>query len=520
MKNLPIGVQTFRDLIEGDYLYVDKTRHIHDLFAGGGRYYFLSRPRCFGKSLLLSTLAEMFSGNKDLFKGLWVYDKIQWTRHPVVHLDFSKIAHESPEMLEEALDALVEKIAAENHVRLTQHLFLKEKFGQLLEEMSKKEDVVVLIDEFDKPMIKHIESEDIEIAKKNRDILREFFAVIKGSDAYLRFVFITGVSNFPMMSVFSNLNNLQDITLSDKFSTLLGYTEKELEHYFSSYITAMAKKRQVPEEHLRETIREWYYGYSWDGENFIYNPDSILNVFNTNRFKNFWFSAGAPSFLIKLIKRQQSQLMDFENLPVQSYTFESYNIEKLEAPALLFQTGFLTVKKVTIKREKETYHLSYPNKEVRDSFLSHLFGEYTQQGTNFSTRLLERIGEALEAGEVERFVQEMKILFASIPYHIFIGEREAYYHSIIYLALSLAGAAVNPEEPTNTGRIDAAVETEKQIYIMEFKIGSAQEAMAQIKKKKYYEKYLSKGKEVILMGIGFDAEQRNIGNYILEPCLS
>jgi hypothetical protein len=289
-----------------------------------------------------------------------------------------------------------------------------------------------------------------------------------------------------------------------------------MERYFSPYMEQMAKKRGMSKSYLAETIRKWYNGYSWDGRNFVYNPYSILNLFNTNSFENFWFSTGTPTFLIKSIKSQQSELMEFENLPVKSHTFESYDLEDMDIAALLFQTGYLTVRQLTIENEEKIYDLSYPNKEVRDSFLNHLLGEYTQKKLSSGTRLLERMKKAIAADDMDRFVKEIKSLFASIPYHIFIGDREAYYHSIIYLLLRLNGAAVKSEDPTNIGRIDAVVETGNRIYIMEFKMGSQQEALEQIKEKKYYEKYEGKGKEIVLMGIGFDPEKRNIGNYLLE----
>lgn len=518
MKNLPVGVQTFREFIEEDYLYVDKTKHIHDLFARGGKYYFLSRPRRFGKSLLISTLAEIFSGNRELFKGFWIYDKIEWTKYPVVHLDLSKITFKSPESFEEALEVRIEEIAANYNIQLDRTLFLKEKFGKLLEKMAQEQKAVVLIDEYDKPMIEYMEAGEIDLAKKVRRILKNFYAVIKGSDAYLRFVFITGVSKFSKISVFSDLNNLRDITLSKQFAVLLGYTEEELTHYFEPYLARLAEEVGMNKKQLLEKIRNWYNGYSWDGENFVYNPFSILNLFTENSFENYWFSTGTPSFLIQSIKDRQNEIMEFENLPVKSYTFDNYDIESMEIAALLFQTGYLTIKKVTVKSSDmvKTYHLSYPNREVRNSFLTHLFGEYTQKNMNFSTRFLERITQAVEGNDMDRFIREIKTLFASIPYNIFIGEREAYYHSIIYLILKLSGAVVKAEDPTNIGRVDAVMETENKTYVMEFKVGSETEALAQIKKMTYYEKYLGSGKEVVIMGIGFDPEKRNIGNYLLE----
>jgi hypothetical protein len=518
MKHLPIGIQDFRYLIEAGYLYIDKTRQIYDFFARGGKYYFLSRPRRFGKSLLLSTLGAVFSGNKELFKGLWIYDKIEWTRHPVIHLDFSKITFTPPDTLENALDARLEKIAAEYDIQLDQKLYLKEKFGQLIEKMSQQESVVVLIDEYDKPMIEYMEAGEIEAAKKIRRILKNFYAIIKGSDAFLRFVFLTGVSKFSKVSVFSDLNNLRDITLSKQFAVLLGYTQTELEHYFEPYFPRLADETGMSKERLLEEIRLWYNGYSWDGKNFLYNPFSVLNLFAERSFENYWFASGTPGFLTRLIRDRQSEIMDFENLPVKSYTFDSYDIENMEMAALLFQTGYLTIKKITVKGGSpvKTYHLSYPNQEVYVSFLTHLFGEYTQKDMSFGTRLMERVKEAVEAGDMDRFIGEIKSLFASIPYNIFIGDREAYYHSIIYLILTLSGAEVRTEDPTNIGRIDASVETENKITIMEFKMGSERDALEQIKKMKYYEKFLGKGKPVVLMGIGFDPEQRNIGNYVLE----
>ena len=377
MKKLPLSIQVFSKLIEGDYLYIDKTRDIYNLFAEGGQYYFLSRPRRFGKSLLISTLGEIFSGNKELFKGLWIYDKIEWIKYPVIQLDLSKVSFKTPEILENALGMWVEKIAADFNIQLDHGLFLKEKFGQLLEKMSQKQKVVILVDEYDKPIIEFMEADEIETAKKNRAVLKSFFSVLKGSDAFLRFVFFTGVSKFSRVSVFSDLNNLRDITLSKQFALLLGYTETELMHYFEPHITQLADEAGISKQQLSKEIRHWYNGYSWDGKNFVYNPFSILNLFTEKSFENFWFASVTPTFLIKLIMRKQSEIREFENLPVQSYTFDSHDIENIDIAALLFQTGYLTIKEITTKgiTKVKTYHLSYPNKEVRDSFLTYLLGE-------------------------------------------------------------------------------------------------------------------------------------------------
>ena len=244
-----------------------------------------------------------------------------------------------------------------------------------------------------------------------------------------------------------------------------------------------------------------------------------MNLFAEKSFENFWFTSGTPTFLIQLIRRKKSEITEFENLKVGSYTFDSYDIEKIDIAALLFQTGYLTIKEITAQSitKAKSYRLSYPNKEVRDSFLTYLLAEFNRKDMSFNSLILERINELIKAGNMDGFIEESKLLFASIPYHIFIKDKEAYYHSIIYLILKLAGAEVRCEEPTNAGRIDAVMETMNKIYIMEFKLGSGQEALTQIKKIKYYEKYLGSGKEIVLMGVGFDIKQRNIGNYLMEP---
>ncbi len=520
MKNLPLGVQTFRKFIEGDYLYIDKTKIITNLFAYGGQYYFLSRPRRFGKSVLVSTLKEIFSGNKELFKGLWIYDKIEWTKHPVIHLDFSKITFNTPGILEKALISRIEEIAKDHQLQLDDELPLKEKFGQLIKKLaqSQQQKVVILVDEYDKPMIQYVESGDIAMANGIRNVFKNFYSIIKGSDAHLRFVFITGVSKFSKVSIFSDLNNLRDITLSSQFADLLGYTEVELKQYFTPYIKDVSGELGLSQKRLMEKIKHWYNGYSWDGKNFVYNPFSIINFFTEKSFGNYWFATGTPTFLIEIIKERRTELMEFENLPVQDYLFDSYDIENMEIAPLLFQTGYLTIKKITVSSRDsiKTYYLSYPNKEVRHSFLTHLFGMMTQKRIGAGTRILQRVNQNVNQEHIEGFIKELTALFASIPHQIVIGEREAYYHTVIYLVLSLTGADVRCEESTNTGRIDAVLETEKKIYIMEFKMGTAQKAMNQIKEKKYYEKYLGRTKEIILVGVGFDSQKRNIGSYELE----
>jgi len=517
MKNLPIGIQTFSKLIDGDYLYVDKTKSIYDLISGGKEYYFLSRPRRFGKSVLISTLAELFRGNKELFKGLWIYDKIEWIPYPVIHIDLSSLSFESPEKLENSLIKYLNKTAQAYGVTLNPDNDHKESFVELIEKLSAKDKVVILIDEYDKPVIHFLEKRQIDKAQEIRDVLKSFYGVLKGADPFIRFVFITGVSKFSKVSIFSDLNNLADITLNTNFATLLGYTEPELQHYFSPYIERMAEKLSTPTTDLLKDIRQWYNGYSWDGEHFVYNPFSILNLFNAESFENFWFSTGTPSFLVQLIQERQDSLVDYENIRAKSHVFETYNLENLDIVALLFQTGYLTVKKITPNDDRsKTYHLSYPNREVKISFFYFLFGEFTRKDMSTSNRVLDRITAAINSENIDLFIQEIKSLFASIPYQIFIDQKEAYYHSLVYLILQLSGGSVQCEVSTNTGRIDGVLETANNTYIMEFKMGNAQEALNQIKEKSYYEKYRGNGKKIILLGVGFDPEKRNIGEFLVE----
>ncbi len=362
MKKLPIGIQTFCDIVEGNYLYVDKTKDIYSLFADGGKYYFLSRPRRFGKSLLISTLKEIFSGNKELFKGLWIYDELTWEKHPVIHLNFLGLEYGSREALIETLEYVVNQNAKAHGVRLKEKGYEK-RFRELIVGLSKLNKAVLLVDEYDKPLIDFIDKK--EIAKKNENVLKTFYGVIKGADQHLKFVFITGVSKFSKVSIFSDLNNLRDITVSDSFSTLLGYTEEEVLHYFDEGIKEMAEGKK---EELLADIEKWYGGYSWDGKQFVYNPSSILYLFLEKRFGNYWFSTGTPTFLIKAIKENEIDEATIENYETTKFFFDSCDIEKIDMYALLFQAGYLTIKEIENgSRTQRIYRHSYPNEEVKES---------------------------------------------------------------------------------------------------------------------------------------------------------
>lgn len=362
MKQLPIGLQTFSDIVEGNYLYVDKTKDIYNLLAEGGKYYFLSRPRRFGKSLLISTLKEIFSGNKEFFKGLWIYDKLTWEKHPVIHLNFLGLEYGSREALIDTLEYLVNQNAKAHGVRLKEKGYEK-RFRELIVGLSKLNKAVILVDEYDKPLIDFVDRK--EIAKENGNVLKTFYGAIKGTDPYLKFVFITGVSRFSKVSIFFDLNNLRDITISDSFSTLLGYTEEELLYYFDDGIKEMAKGKR---EELLSDIEKWYGGYSWDGKQFVYNPSSILYLFLEKCFGNYWFSTGTPTFLTKVIKENEIDEGTIENYETTKFFFDSCDIEHVDVYAALFHAGYLTIKETEdISPTQRIHRLSYPNVEVKES---------------------------------------------------------------------------------------------------------------------------------------------------------
>jgi len=355
MKNLPIGIQTFEKIINEDYCYVDKTVFIKKLENGG--YYFLSRPRRFGKSLFIDTLKEAFSGNKELFKGLYIYDKWDWDRrYPVIKISFGSGGFRKPDDLIETIDSNLKEISKIYGVEIEGRL-INLRFRDLIIKLNEKynEKVVVLIDEYDKPILDVIEN--VEVAKENREILKGFYGVLKDADAYLKLVFLTGVTRFSKVSIFSGLNQLNDITLDSEFSTICGYTQTDLETVFVDRL----KDFDV------EEVKRWYNGYSWLGEK-VYNPFDILLLFDKKIFRMYWFETGTPSFLIKLFKDNNYYLPDLENLVVGEEILPNLDIDNFFPENLLFQSGYLTIKDVITDESETSYVLTYPNFEVRKSF--------------------------------------------------------------------------------------------------------------------------------------------------------
>ncbi|MBI4647769.1 MAG: ATP-binding protein [Bacteroidia bacterium] len=508
MKKLPIGKQDFAELINKDCIYVDKTEILYKLISDGF-YYFLSRPRRFGKSLTVSTLKEIFGGNKELFKSLWIYDKLDWKKYPIIYIDFSEIGVKELGTEQAILNEL-ENIALKNNIKIT-GTTPGIKFRELIQALAKEAQVVILIDEYDKPIIDYMDN--IPQAEMNREILKNFYSVLKGNDEYIKFLFITGVSKFSKVSIFSDLNHLNDITINPNFSVLTGYTEDDLEKYFSEYIALAQNELNEFFPDVKLAIKNWYNGYSWDGKKFVYNPFSLLNFFSNRRFDDYWFQTGTPTFLMKLLKENNYKASSLSEFETDISLFDKYEISDIQLIPLLFQTGYLTIKKYNIL--KASVILDYPNKEVQKSFENYIFSTFSEKHISENRKFLNDIIRALNSNDIAQFIHLFKILFKGIAYP-HINNKENYYHSIFYLIIKLLGFDIETEVFTCDGRIDAAIKTDNHIYIIEFKLGKAKNAIEQIREKEYALKYANDGRKIILIGIGFSTKKKNVDDYIEE----
>lgn len=373
---------------------------------------------------------------------------------------------------------------------------------------------MVLIDEYDKPIIDKIEDRDI--IRENREVLKDFYSILKRSDQHLQFVFLTGVSKFSQVSVCSGLNNLNDITMDHRYACLTGCTQEELESNFKEHLVHLAQSLKMEMPVLMEEIKSWYNGYSWDGKIYLYNPFSLLNLFSKNQFGNYWFTSGTPTFLVRLIKEKQSNIIEFDGKSVDNTVFDSFDIDNISIAPLLFQTGYLTVKQVKMFGVRHKYILSYPNEEVKESFLKHLLAGFTEApAADLGSRILELI-KLLTDDDMDGFFRLLETVFSMIPYNIFIRDREAYYSTVVYLILSLIGVSIDAEVQTHVGRVDAVLQTDTHIYVMEYKLGSADEALRQINEKEYYLPYIQAGKKLVIVGVGFDTEKKNISEYKIK----
>lgn len=502
-KNLPIGISSFESLITGNYIYVDKTSLIYELVKGFNKF-FLSRPRRFGKSLLIDTIHCLFEGKKKLFQGLYIYDKWDWSqKFPVIKIDFVGSQFTNSEKVKNRLFENLKEIINYHQIDIEFSNDLDILFHRIIHELAQKyqQKVVILIDEYDKPILDPILN--TEVAKNNREILKGFYSVIKANDANLQFVFLTGVSKFSKTSIFSGLNHLNDITLNKQYANLCGYTHEELLYYFKDYLQNVDL----------EQVQKWYNGYCWDVEKpKVYNPfDILLFLENDKKFKNYWFESGNPSFLMQMLKEKNYYLPYLENLVVDEELLNTFDVENIPIESLLWQTGYLTIKNQIIEENYNYYYeLSYPNYEVARTLNSTWWKIYFETNPN---QLSLNVIKTLKNGNLEELNLQLQSLFSGISYSYsqHLKNYEGFYGSVVYAFFKGIGLECIAEDYTNIGRIDLTLKIKEKIYIFEFKMVQHNEKpLEQIKRKKYYEKYLNQGKEIYLVGMILDPENKNL----------
>lgn len=507
MKKLPIGIQTFRKIRADNYAYVDKTALALQLIENG-EYYFLSRPRRFGKSLFVDTLKDIFEGRKKLFKGLAIYDQWDWdTTYPVIHISFGAGVH-SGESAEEALDKTLLRLLKNNQKRLNVQCEdsndAKNCFAELIETVYEQHGkVVILIDEYDKPILDNITER--ETARMMRDRLKNIYSVIKDSDRFIKFVFITGVSKFSKVNLFSGLNNLRDITLNQQYATLCGYTHNDLQTTFKEHLQGVDM----------EQLKSWYNGYNYLGDK-VYNPFDILLFIadGAEYFENYWWSTGNPSFLLTLLQEKSWYIPEVENYMATSIMLDSFDVDHIDLIALLWQTGYLTIKEKKAGHFGSRYLLTTPNREIQTS-LNVLFINYLTTQTSETLHVQQRLFDVLQQSDMKGLESEIIRLFASIPYNNFTNNTlqnyEGYYASVMYAYLASLGFEIIAEDTTNHSRIDMTMKMGGIIYLFEVKAVNKPtgKALKQIKERKYYQKYQGSS-QIYCVGMEFCKKERNL----------
>ena len=510
-KKLPVGIQNLREIREQGHYYVDKSGLAIDLLSSG-KYFFLSRPRRFGKSLLVDTFKELFEGNRALFEGLAAETRWEWSqRHPVIRISFSDGMLQS----RTELDTRIHEILQDNEMELgvqAQRRTVNGRFAELIRLVHERHGapVVVLVDEYDKPILDNIT--DPARAAEMRDGLRNLYSVLKGADPYLKFVFLTGVSKFSKVSLFSGLNNLQDITLDARWSALCGYTDHDIDTVFAPELSGLD----------RDEIRRWYNGYNWRGVG-IYNPFDVLLLFDTREFKAHWFDTGTPTFLVKLLAEQSWFTPDLAQLKADEMELLSFEVEQIGAVALLFQAGYLSVHAVEETETRELiYTLGYPNREVEMSLNRVLLPGYGVPGRAASLNR-QTLLKALRERDWIAMETTLRALFASIPSDWYrknpLAGFEGHYASVFYSHLAGLGLDLRVEDATNQGRIDLTLVQQEQVFLFEFKVVADEpegHALRQIRDKGYAEKYLGRGANVHLIGVEFSRTARNIVGFEVE----
>ena len=502
---LPIGIQSFRDIRESNCYYVDKTGYALRLVQEG-KHYFLSRPRRFGKSLFVDTLKHLFEGDQDLFVGLEAYERWDWSvRYPVVRLDFAGLNATIPGSLDEDVQEQLAEMEGDANLQ-PHHSSAARRFRHLIRTLHSDtgQPVCVLVDEYDKPILDALESPDL--ARANRDYLRGLYGMIKSCDQHIRFVFLTGVSKFSKVSLFSGLNNLRDITLNAAYSEICGYTDTDLDTVFAAELPGLD----------REQIREWYNGYRWGGDGKVYNPFDALLLFAEREFKAWWFETGTPRFLLEALIERNITTVNLDGMLVSEEDLGKFEVDSIAPEALLFQTGYLTIGGEETRRGQKRYRLIYPNREVRQSLnkslLTYLIGK-----DSLREQHRDALEELLVRGDLTGLERRIRALYDSIPYEWHtrneIARYEGYYASVFYGYVSGLDLEVTVEDSSNRGRLDMAVQTGGQVYLFEFKAWQENHsgaALAQLKERDYAAKYRHLGLPIHLVGVESNAQARNV----------
>lgn len=510
-RRYPIGIQDFEQLRNLDCVYIDKTNLVHQL-ANANTVYFLSRPRRFGKSLLVSTLEAYFLGKKELFKGLAMEQLEQnWTVYPVLHIDFSKTKYTLIEDLEEQLNIMLihwERLYGKEESETS----YASRFAGIIQRAYEQtgQQVAILIDEYDAPLLDSNSSPELQQLLRNE--MRKFFSPLKAQGKYLRMLFITGISKFSQLSIFSELNNLQNISMTDQYNTICGITEQELFTQMRPDIEAMAEANNETYKQACAHLKQQYDGYHFSkyGED-IYNPFSLINAFSQKSYENFWFSTGTPTFLIELLQRMDFNIRDLEKLEAKPEDFDKATDNISDPIPVLYQSGYLTIK--SYDPMFRLYTLGYPNEEVKIGFIESLIPSYLHQPTRESNFYVVSFIRDLQADNLEQCLLRTKAFFASIPYDL-ENNQEKHYQTIFYLLFRLMGQYIDTEVKSAIGRTDAVVKMTDTIYVFEFKVdGTPEEALAQIDSKQYAIPYTADHRKVVKVGINFDSTTRTLGEW-------
>ena len=513
-RRYPIGIQSFERLRNDNCVYIDKTELIYRL-ANSAKACFLSRPRRFGKSLLVSTLAAYFSGKKDLFKGLMMEQlEKDWTVYPVLHIDFSISKYMNAGMLRSAINNRLvewERIYGCDTSEDTFSLRLKGIIKRAYEQSGRQ--VVLLVDEYDSPMLDSNNNEELQA--EIRGIMRDFFSPLKAQGEYLRFLFLTGISKFSQMSIFSELNNLQNISMQDAYSAICGITENELRTQLEEDIRRMAEANGETYDEACIHLKQQYDGYHFsENSEDIYNPFSLLNAFKYQEFGSYWFETGTPTYLVELLKKHHYDLHRMAHEETTAEVLNSIDSTSDNPIPVIYQSGYLTIKGYDV--EFGNYRLGFPNNEVEEGFIKFLLPFYASVNTVEASFEIQKFVREIRSGDYESFFRRLQSFFADTPYEL-VRDLELHYQNVLFIVFKLVGFYVKAEYHTSEGRVDLVLQTDKFIYVMEFKLnGTAEEALRQINEKHYALPFERDGRELFKIGVNFSAETRNIEKWLVE----